>query len=451
MKRLILFLLVLVLALAAFAGCTPKEEPADVTKAPVEEKEVEATEEPKEEVEATEEPKEEVSLTFVFAGGDPLAKSLLEERVDVFNDMYPHITIIPQPSSSGGYLDFVKTKDAVGEFPDMLECRDVQVFEEKLAELPAEIVEMLDDPATLNGKNYVAPLSKMLTSIGCYYDKALFDELGLEEPTTYDEFLSLCQTIQDSGTSPIVQGGKDLWHTGFWWSNFWIKNVASKNPDFIADRYVDEVSFADEDVKLALQQYADLYQYIDKGWASTGDNQLVSFLVSGKAAMFFSGSWMVGQVTEADPDFDLGWFPVPDVDGELRMLGGSQLAGLALSKEAAQDSNKVEAFNAFVKFFYSDEQYAPYLSAISFGPATVDPPEVEYASDLIQEFAEAGSKAVFVDLNWNSKWGDNLLPGAFRNFAYKAFQDMVANGTTVDELCEVLDQQWAVEVALLED
>lgn len=427
MRKIIVFMLVLALIAASLAGCAKKDDAVQDTNEPV---------------------MEDVSLTFVFAGGDPLAKSLLEERIDAFNAANSHITIVAQPSSSGGYLDFIKSKDAVGEFPDMLECRDVQVWEEKLAELPDEIIAMIDNPATLEGKYYVAPISYQLTSLGCYYNKKLFDDLGLKEPTTYAEFLALCKTIKDSGTAPIAIGGKDGWHMGFWWGNYWIKNVFAENPDWIAARYNDEVSFKDDNVQLALQQYADLFEYVEKGWVSTGDNQIASLLVTGKAAMFFSGSWMVNQVVEADPAFDLGWFPVPDVDGKLRMYGGSTLDGFALSKEAAKDKNKVAAFNAFVKFFYT-EKYDDYCAQISMAPSTKNPPEINYPSPLIKEFAEAGSSAVFIDLNWNNKWGDNLLPGAFRNFAYKAFQDMVVNGTTVMELGETLDKQWDVEVELL--
>ncbi|MBE0573814.1 carbohydrate ABC transporter substrate-binding protein [Candidatus Dojkabacteria bacterium] len=396
---------------------------------------------------------EDVSLTFVFAGGDPLAKELLIERIDAFNDTSTHVTIVAQPSSSGGYLDFIKTKDAVGEFPDMLECRDVQVWVEKLAELPTVLVEMLDNPQAYEGKYYTASLSQQLTSLGCYYNKDMFDALNLEEPQTYDEFLALCETIKDSGVAPIVIGGKDIWHIGFWWGNYWIKNVFAENPNWIADKYEGKTSFTDANVQKGFKQFADLFEkdYVEKGWLSTADNQIVSFLISEKAAMFFSGSWMVGQVSDADPAFNLGWFPVPDVDGELRLYGGADLAGFALSKDAAEDPNKVAAFVEFVKFFYADEQYAPYLSSISMGPATLNPPTINYASDLIQEFAEAREKAVFIDLNWNNKWGDNLLPGAFRNYAYKAFQDMIGEGKNTKELGESLDKQWDAEVELLSD
>ena len=51
---------------------------------------------------------------------------------------------------------------------------------------------------------------------GIIYNKKYFDDNGLTEPTTYEEFMTLCQTIKDKGDmAPIVVGGQDIWHMGF--------------------------------------------------------------------------------------------------------------------------------------------------------------------------------------------------------------------------------------------
>ena len=41
--------------------------------------------------------------------------------VDKFNETYPDITVTIQPGNGGAYSEFIKTKDSVGEFPDVME------------------------------------------------------------------------------------------------------------------------------------------------------------------------------------------------------------------------------------------------------------------------------------------------------------------------------------------
>src|SRR5690625_4118472 len=62
---------------------------------------------------------------------------------------------------------------------------------------------------------------------GNYYNTGIFDELGLDEPETNDEFLELLQTVQDDGTyQPLSWGTADDWiatSTAFdlFGPNFW--------------------------------------------------------------------------------------------------------------------------------------------------------------------------------------------------------------------------------------
>ena len=51
-------------------------------------------------------------------------------------------------------LDWLKTKDAVGEFPDLVEMRDTEVFLKagKIAELPADLRDLFATSAEVGGK-----------------------------------------------------------------------------------------------------------------------------------------------------------------------------------------------------------------------------------------------------------------------------------------------------------
>ena len=67
-------------------------------------------------------------LTYIFADGDEGAKVSMNEIVNKFNETYPDITVTIEPGNGGAYSEFIKTKDSVGEFPDVMEMRDTAMY-----------------------------------------------------------------------------------------------------------------------------------------------------------------------------------------------------------------------------------------------------------------------------------------------------------------------------------
>jgi hypothetical protein len=48
-------------------------------------------------------------------------------------------------------------------------------------------------------------------TIGAYYNKDIFSELGLEPPKTWEEFENVIVTLKDNGVTPFVTAGQDSW------------------------------------------------------------------------------------------------------------------------------------------------------------------------------------------------------------------------------------------------
>lgn len=57
----------------------------------------------------------------------------------------------------------------------------------------------------------VYALPYVANAAGILYNKDMFEEHGWEIPTTWDEFIELCETIQDTGIYPLYFGYKDTW------------------------------------------------------------------------------------------------------------------------------------------------------------------------------------------------------------------------------------------------
>lgn len=84
-----------------------------------------------------------------------------------------------------------------------------------------------------------------------YYHKEIFDELGLEEPKTFEDFEKICATIRDSGMTPIVVGGRDNYQLGWVMGNFF-QSVAGR--DFMTGLIYGDGKFTDDVFKQALNK-----------------------------------------------------------------------------------------------------------------------------------------------------------------------------------------------------
>ena len=345
---------------------------------------------------------EPTELTFIFADGDEGAKSSMNEIVNRFNEAYPDITVTIEPGNGGAYSEFIKTKDSVGEFPDVMEMRDTALYVRagKLEALPEDIVSLFKTTTDFDGSVYAVPLAGENTN-GIIYNKKYFDENGFTEPTTYDEFIALCEAIKEKGDmAPLVVGGQDIWHMGFWFHKVYNDQVLSQDPDFIEHCYEGTKDFSDPTFKAALEELQTIMSYAQDGWVSTPDAQITTFLVNDMAAMMYSGTHMFSQIASANPEFEMGWFAVPSPDGKIRLVGGGGVGGLAISAEAAEDPNKKAAAEEFLRFFYQPENYKVYCETLSAIPATVEQPDLDVI-DVLQEVIDATNTADDLAQMWN--------------------------------------------------
>lgn len=444
-KKVLALLMVAVL----LAGCGTSKETTTTTETKTETAATDTTTTDTKEAAQTEtvaEPVVTTEVTLVFADGDAKAKEAIYKIVDGFNGSQDTYNITIEPGVGGAYDEFLKTKESVGEFPDIVEMRDTAVYVRAgmLEPLSDDLKALFRTTTDFYGNVYTAPMAGEGTQ-GIIYNKKYFAEHGLNtEPKTWDEFLALCQTIKDLGDmSPIVVGGNDIWHMGFWFNKIYTDNVIAGNQVFIADLYAGKATWAgNAAAKQTMEDMKTLFNYVDEGWGSTPDAMVTTFLVSDMAAMLYSGTWMFTQIQEADPNFELGWFPLPDKNGKLNLVGGAGKSGWSLSSEAAKDPNKKAAFDAFVTYFFDTEVYGTFLEALSFLPTTVEMPNMS-VSPLLQQVIDAVNKADYISPMWNGRVGYNELPPDFRNYTYKTTVEVLSGVKTVDDALKELDATWA--------
>ncbi|MGO4274369.1 ABC transporter substrate-binding protein, partial [Paenibacillus sp. TAF58] len=223
-------------------------------------------------------PKKDVTFSVIYATGDPATKQAVADSIAAFTKANPHIKIKDlSETTSASYLDFLKTKDAVGEFPDLVEMRDTQLFADngKIAELPKDLQGLFESVPQVNGKVYNAPIA-LPAPQGIIYSKKAYADAGItEEPKTYADFIAAQEKLKAKGISPIVVGGKDIFHWGFWINKYFMDEMLAQDPNWNSKRSKGEVSFTDAGPMKAMTLFTELFTkgYVDKGFMSTADNQ----------------------------------------------------------------------------------------------------------------------------------------------------------------------------------
>ena len=170
-----------------------------------------------------------------------------------------------------------------------------------------------------DGKKYVVPMTIMPNTI--YYNVHKFEELNLDIPTTWEDLMSACEAIKQSGTTPFVVGAQGArWGLGLWF-DYLLLNTAGG--EFRENLMQGKESWESEEVYKAFELWKEM---IDKGYFNTDfaaidPNQIpCSYIAQGKAAMFLNGPWYITNLENvgfaAGDDFDSFTFPQIDPNVE---------------------------------------------------------------------------------------------------------------------------------------
>lgn len=249
---------------------------------------------------------------------------------------------------------------------------------------------------------------------GVFYNKAIFEEVGVSEPTTWAEFLDVCQKIKDAGYNPLtVDDAYINLNLGYHLARYVGQDGAKE--------IVNDGLFAENPGFLKMAQ--DMEALISAGYMSEyapgAYPECENEVGYGETAMLVNASWVPDEITgNTGCDLEWGMFSYPGVeggvDGPEGMMVGAQ--GMAINKNSA---NAQEAFD-LIMYITTGEFDAAISSATNSIPA--DPNNTEWPA-IIQSCKAAFEGATKgyewdcgIDDNANmtaiiKDWGAKLLSG----------------------------------------
>lgn len=256
--------------------------------------------------------------------------------------------------------------------------------------------------------------------LNVYYRKDIFEQYGLEVPTTFEEFEEICATLKENGVTPISTAGLNGWHV--------MRFVELLVEYYAGEETHDALSTFDEswDNEYVIQALTKYKEFCEKGYfpdgfvtANPDDTRLA--MMTGECAMDIQGQWYDGQILSDGGDLSLfGTFALP-TSGTSRVSAFAEMTQF----NANNSAEELEACMRFMDYYYNDEnveQYADFYN-LPLPKIGSEAPEKYINIPTIMETAETNGTFTITDQAFPSEVADGLFN----------VQDAVANGEMTPE------------------
>ena len=266
---------------------------------------------------ATAEPVDPVTLTMWSWRTEDVDK--YNTIFDVYEAANPGVTVEFEAFLNTEYNQLLATGLEGSDGPDLAMVRaygGVQALIEAGQLLPIDgLVDTVSVEQSLlaaatgrtDGNLYGVPFATQ--TLQMFYNKGIFDELGVTEPTTWDEFIALNEAIAAGGYTPMALGAKDSWMLPIFHEI--VGAARYGGPEFRDELLAGTSDFTDPDYVASIQIVDDMTEYMvdDVIGVAYADSQIQ--FTAGTAAQFPGGSFELGNFTSQAPDMELGVYLVP--------------------------------------------------------------------------------------------------------------------------------------------
>lgn len=444
MKKLFSVLLAAVFMIGLF-GCQPAatQAPAEPTKAeaPAQTEAPAPTEAP-----AVSEPTEEkVTLRLWDTFTEEGQNAGMEKMIAKFQETHPNIDFERDAQTIDDMRPVLQTALGAETGPDIMYYDTGPGYAGVLASagllLPLDeaykdkgwddrIFAWTKDRVTFDGKTY--GIGNEIEFIGVYYNKNIFKELGIGEPTSYEEFVQICDKAKAAGYTPIAFADGSKWPAYHQFS-IMANNIAGKEK--LDAVLFGDGSWDDPDFVKAIQTFfVDMNQagyFLPDTTAITYEDGNAVFYAGG-AAMDITGTWLISEMTNNAKDFEVGFFFFPSIEGKEVMPPGGMGSGYFVSANTAHPKEAVE----FLDFLFSEEGGKIWLENMSIIPSINIKTDDLNMSPLMKFAVDAVSK---VQLGYNI---DVLAGDQFNTTQGDGYQAVLLGQKTPEEMIKDLQAAW---------
>lgn len=371
-----------------------------------------------------------------------------EAQAEAFMEQYPDVTVtvVNAGTATEQYTKLQNAIKAGSGAPDVaqIEYYAMQQFvlSESLLDLSGYGFGDLEDaytPSTwsaVTGGEAIYGLPQDSGPMILLYNQEIFDQFGLEVPTTWDEYVAAGEKLHAADPTKYITN--DAGDPGYAQPLIW---QAGGRP-YQTDGTTVTVNLQDEGTKLWADTWnqllepgllADIPTWSDDWWKALSD---------GTVASIVSGAWMPGIMEGSVPDGAGKWrvAPLPSYDGSAITAenGGSAQSVIKQSENPALAA-------AFLRWLNSSEESVNvFLENGGFPSTTAQLNSPEFLAEAPEYFGGQQINQVLVDASKNVAPGWQYLP--YQVYANSVFPDTVGTAYTSSSDLNAGLQAWQEQI-----
>jgi len=313
-KKFLACLLTLIMAASLLTGCKGNGKDTDVSKSKDSDGDV-------------------VEIKWMFwddlTATDDLISKGYAEVLDRFNKQYAgkyHVT--PITTNLEEYDTKLNALIAANNCPDVFICNPgpnlTQYVESGTAADLTDILtnqekdwydsftEGIFERLTYDGKIYAVPTNFAAALV--FYNTEMFKNAGVEVPTTFDEWIDVCEKLKAAGYTPISCSAGTAWCLSMI-AGYLCDRAGG--PDNLKGVNEGTLDWTSESFITAGEKLVELSKYFQDTAAGDSNDQATAAFYNEEAAMLVQGSWAIAQMNGARPEFEdkCGVFNFPAIEG----------------------------------------------------------------------------------------------------------------------------------------
>ncbi len=285
---------------------------------------------------------------------------------------------------------------------------------------------------TFDGKQYV--LKYVFSTYGIWYNQALFEEKGWTYPQTWDEMLTLCQTIKDEGEcAPWTYQGlypyyiravfdQLVFKSGGWEAQLKLDNLAE-------DAWTQPV------VKQAMDAIRALYDngYVLEGTEGLSHTESQTFWLEGEAVFIPCGAWLENEMKDVLaelPDFRMVVQPVPSLTAQDALPFTATQASAGEDFIVFANGKNVQGGKEWLRLLFSVEGarfFSEATKSLTAVEGSAEGLELGTAFASVQEAIAAAGENTFVP-RWAGYYAD------LGELSETTFNELMTGAKTSDEI-----------------
>lgn len=227
------------------------------------------------------------------------------------------------------------------------------------------------DAVTTADRVWVLPVGGSAREFtGFFYNKTMFDELGLEPPTNYAELLDSSDTIRsEKGIDPSSYDFKNQYTPGMWFFDTFAQTSGNRSVEFTQEALSGRRPWNSPEEIEAMRLIKQLFDdgIIAQGALDTDIDGVRALFQQQRIAMYFHGDWEWPWIRDNITDFEAMVFAFPKVVDDpdvIAQSAGGMGNGVGLSSQLRDKPESLNAAAQYLEFLSRPENAQVIVDAV---------------------------------------------------------------------------------------